>query len=85
MLVSAQTTPWLPRRHSSIAEGVDHHELDESQTLQNGVFGVLYTLLSRRFDNSKRLAAIRLSLEFLQVFTLIVSPLYGWTINRDIW
>ncbi len=46
---------------------------------------MLYTLLSRRFDNSKRLAAIRLCLESLQMFTLIVSPLYGWTIDRNLW
>lgn len=56
------------------------NELEETQTLQNGVFGVLYTLLGRRHNTSKRVTALRLALEFLQLFTLIVSPRFNWTI-----
>ena len=60
-------------------------ELEESQTLQNGIFAVLYTLLGRRYDNSKRVVALRLVIEFLQVFTLVVSPHFGWAIDTDLW
>jgi hypothetical protein len=60
-------------------------ELEETQTIQAGIFAIFHALLGRRYDNSKRLACLRLALEFLQVFTLIVSPHFHWAIDTKLW
>ncbi|GFR48517.1 hypothetical protein Agub_g10412 [Astrephomene gubernaculifera] len=59
--------------------------LEQNQTVQAAVFGVLYTLAKEKLDTSKRFAFARLVLDFLQCFILIVNPAYGWSIDEKAW
>ncbi|KAG2493479.1 hypothetical protein HYH03_008295 [Edaphochlamys debaryana] len=59
--------------------------LEQNQTIQAAVFGVLYTLAKEKLDTSKRFAFARLVLDFLQCFILIVNPTYGWEIDTSAW
>ncbi|GLC33063.1 hypothetical protein PLESTB_000374500 [Pleodorina starrii] len=59
--------------------------LEQNQTVQAAVFGVLYTLAKEKLDRSKRFAVARLVLDFLQCFILIVNPAYGWSIDTAAW
>ncbi|KAG2450719.1 hypothetical protein HYH02_004557 [Chlamydomonas schloesseri] len=59
--------------------------LEQNQTVQAAVFGVLYTLAKEKLDTSKRFAFAKLILDFLQCFILIVNPSYGWAIDTNAW
>jgi hypothetical protein len=59
-------------------------ELEETQTLQTACFSVFQSLLGKRREGRKRLVCIRLALEFLQVFMLVVSPYFRWAIDTDL-
>ncbi|GLI64845.1 hypothetical protein VaNZ11_008226 [Volvox africanus] len=67
------------------AGDVGNDLLEQNQTVQAAVFGVLYTLAKEKLDTSKRFAVARLVLDFLQCFILIVNPAYGWSIDTAAW
>ena len=52
--------------------------------MQTACFSVFQSLLGKRREGSKRLVCIRLALEFLQVFMLVVSPYFRWAIDTDL-
>jgi hypothetical protein len=59
-------------------------ESKEVQTLQFAIFGVLFTLSKER-NEGVHLAYMKLILDFIQLFTLMVSPEFGWVVDEDLW
>jgi hypothetical protein len=57
--------------------------LEQNQSMQAGLFGVLYTLAKEKFDSSKRWAIARLVLDFIQCFVLVVRPSLPWSIDES--
>jgi hypothetical protein len=52
---------------------------------QTALFGVLYTMAKEKFDSSSRLAVLKIILDFIQFFLLVVRPSYGWDIDQSSW
>ncbi|KAG2454201.1 hypothetical protein HYH02_001236 [Chlamydomonas schloesseri] len=61
--------------------GADQDEgFEENSSLQQGIFGVLYTV-SKEHKATLRFAVSRLLLDFWQLWLLVVNPAYGFDIN----
>lgn len=73
------------RRSVGGGSGGNQDILDQNQSIEAGVFGVLYTLAKEKYDTSKKYAVIKLVLDFVQVFLLIVGKNFGWKIDEDMW
>ncbi|KAL6764390.1 hypothetical protein V8C86DRAFT_1586354 [Haematococcus lacustris] len=58
--------------------GPEDEVSDDTRLLQQGAFGVMYTVAKEKAP-TWRFAAFRLFLDFLQLFLLTVNPQYGFT------
>jgi len=56
--------------------------LEQSQSLQVSFFRVVQALTSRRMDDAAEWAALKLAIDWLQLFLLIVVPSYGWIVDE---
>jgi hypothetical protein len=57
--------------------------LEQNQSMQAGLYGVLYTLAKEKYDSSRRWAFVRLVLDFIQCFVLVVRPSLPWKIDES--
>lgn len=84
MLMAWAPACMLACRLEAEASGTDL--LDTSSTVQNGVFGVLFTVTKEKFTNGWRFFILRFSLDFIQLFSLVFYPaIYGWNVNQSLW
>ncbi|PNH03659.1 Tiny macrocysts protein B [Tetrabaena socialis] len=63
-----------------LAPGKDDR-FEDPHTLQQGLFGVLYTVSKEKKLSSVSFAFFRMFLDFLQLWLLVVNPSYGWVIG----
>eukprot|EP00882_Tetradesmus_deserticola_P012154 GHRQ01012877.1.p2 GENE.GHRQ01012877.1~~GHRQ01012877.1.p2 ORF type:complete len:114 (+),score=25.85 GHRQ01012877.1:354-695(+) len=76
----------LNNLNAGAAEG-DTDELDNSnKSFQEGAYATLHTLTkNKQLDASLRLAAVKLVLEFLQIFRVFFNTSFPWKIQMDLW
>ncbi|KAG2430818.1 hypothetical protein HXX76_009794 [Chlamydomonas incerta] len=56
---------------------------EEPHHIQQGIFGVLYTVCKEQYMTSYGFAFFRLFIDFLQLWLLVVNPAYGFAIDAD--
>lgn len=59
--------------------------LEQTQNLQVAFFGVMYTVSKERWDASPQYALLKLVVDWLQLFLLLVLPAYGWVFTQKVW
>ncbi|KAG2445088.1 hypothetical protein HYH02_008955 [Chlamydomonas schloesseri] len=65
-----------------LAPGEDEG-FEEPHSVQQGVFGVLYTVCKEQYMTSYGFASFRLFIDFLQLWLLVVNPAYGFDIDLN--
>lgn len=59
--------------------------LEQNANFQTGLFRVLFILSQDRHDVLPKYAVAKVLVEWLQLFLLLVLPVYGWTLNTNLW
>lgn len=59
--------------------------LDQNHSVTNGLYHILHVLTCERWDTERRYALLKLGVQWLQLFLLLVLPHYGWDINTGLW
>uniref|UniRef100_A0A383VUJ6 PAS domain-containing protein n=1 Tax=Tetradesmus obliquus TaxID=3088 RepID=A0A383VUJ6_TETOB len=78
------------RALNSLNAGAGEGETDDldntNKSFQEGAFATLYTLTkNKQLDASLRLAALKVVLEFLQIFRVLFNSSFPWNIQKDLW
>lgn len=59
--------------------------LDQMHSMQVYLFEMLQVLTEHRWDRQHRYAVLRVVVDWLQLFLLMVSPAHGWALDTDLW
>jgi hypothetical protein len=59
--------------------------LEKDKSFKASIFGVVYAISEVKWDRQPRFAALRLVLEYLQLFVLLGTPELRWTFNPHVW
>lgn len=57
--------------------------MEQNQSIQNGIFNVLHILTQDKWDKQHKYAVLKVVVEWIQLFLLLVLPNYGWVIDQD--
>lgn len=75
---------FLACRLEAEASGTDL--LDTKSSIQNGIFGVLFTITKEKLDTGLAISLLRFGVDFIQLFSLVFyPPIFGWHVNQDFW
>jgi hypothetical protein len=74
--------PMCSKRNGADAgEEGDERDLEDSHRVEEGIFSVLYTLSKQKIEESLKYTTLKLVLDFVQLFALVVNPAHGWRID----
>ena len=62
-------------------EGDERNDLEDSHHIEAGTFSVLYTISKQKVEESLKFTTLKLVLDFMQLFALVVNPAHGWRID----
>ncbi len=56
-----------------------------TQSIDNALFGVLFTIVKERYNTGLRFLLVKLALDFVQLFALVFKPSDGWVYDQNLW